>query len=638
MSNTSKIKKSSLLAPLRMVIVGHVDHGKSTLIGRLLYDTDSLPDGKKEELEKFSQKRGMDMEWSFLLDAFQAERDQAITIDTTQIWFHTEKRNYVIIDAPGHREFLKNMISGAAQADAAVLVVDAKEGVQEQTRRHAYLLHLLGLKQIVVAINKIDMVDYDQKRFEAVSKEVKDYLKEINLEPNFIIPISARFGDGLAMPSDKLSWFKGGSTVLEALESFERTPSPVHQPLRFPIQDVYRYDEQRILVGRIESGSIKKGDTVLISPTNETATVTGIEVWPEDESVLSSKAGDSAGITLDKPVFVERGHLLSHENTAPVLSKVFAAHIFWLDEQPLEVGKTYTAKINTQSTTVRVQSIQRSINTDTLAHDKTASVGRHDMAEVILRSQDPIALDNFGDMSRTGRVVIFDGYDVVGGGGIDVSQFADMRLREQQQKSTNITAVDHLISADDRAWANNHKGAVIWLTGLSGAGKSTIAMNAERELFNRGYKTYVLDGDNVRHGLNKDLTFSPEDRAENIRRIGHVAALMADAGIIVLTAFISPYRADREIARNACDQLFQEVYINADLETCEQRDVKGLYKKARDGEIKNFTGISAPYEAPENPEITVNTIDLSIEDSVAELVDSIEKSVALETKDKKAKA
>ena len=611
---------------LRVVIVGHVDHGKSTLIGRLLYDTDSLPDGKYEELQEICKRRGTDaLEWSFVLDAFQAERDQAVTIDTTQIWFSTQARDYVIIDAPGHREFLKNMVSGAAQADAAILVVDAAEGVREQTKRHAYLLSLLGLQQIGVVINKMDLVNHDAEVFDKVSKEVTDYLASINIKPFYIIPISAREGDGILNRGENLAWYQG-KTVVEALDGFELAKAPVSLPLRFPVQDVYRQDEQRIIVGRIETGSLKVGDELLFSPTNERAKITTIESWPENPDKTEAKAGECVGITLDERIFVERGHFGSHEINPPMLSNVFRANIFWLSSKPLKVGHSYKARYGTHEALVNVQSIDRVIDTDDLAQSENAGeVGRNAVAEVTLRAKDLLPLDPYGDNQRLGRVVLYDDYDIAGGGNVNMEGYADQR--QNAPKSENIYRVDHLLNENVRAQRQGHHGGVFWFTGLSGSGKSTLAMAVEKALFEKGYNTYVLDGDNVRHGLNADLGFSPEDRAENIRRIGHVAALMADAGLIVVTAFISPYQADRDRARSATPEKFHEISVYADLETCEARDPKGLYKKARAGEIEDFTGIDSPYEAPANPEMVVDTQNSDIDTCVNQILRYIEEHV-----------
>lgn len=618
---------------LRVVIVGHVDHGKSTLIGRLLYDTDSLPDGKYEELQEICKRRGTDaLEWSFVLDAFQAERDQAVTIDTTQIWFSTKLRDYVIIDAPGHREFLKNMVSGAAAADAAILVVDAVEGVQEQTKRHAYLLSLLGMRQVAVVVNKMDMADYDPENFEAVAKQAVEYLQSIGLTATHIVPISARHGDMISGRAKKMSWYRG-KTLTEVLDSFEVSSPPIARALRFPVQDVYRFEEKRILVGRVETGILRTGDKVLFSPTNEEALVTAIESWPEDPDKVEAHAGESVGITLDQPIFVERGHIGSHNKNPPMLSNVFRANIFWLSQNPLKVGNSYRVRYGTHEAAVTVQSIDRLIDTDDLEQtEKPTEVPRNAVAEVTLRARDLLPVDPYIDNFRLGRMVLYDGYDIAGGGTVNMEGYPDQR-RTGVPKAENIYRVEHLMSHESRAQNKGHQGGVFWFTGLSGAGKSTLAMAVENALFEKGYHTYVLDGDNVRHGLNADLGFSPEDRAENIRRIGEVAGLMADAGLIVITAFISPYREDRERARAATPARFHEIYVHADLKTCEERDPKGLYKKARAGEIHEFTGIDSPYEPPENPEMVVDTQINDVETCVTQVLKYVEHLVELKNDD-----
>ena len=630
---------------LKIVIVGHVDHGKSTLIGRLLYETDSLPPGKVEELKAISARRRMAIEWSFVLDAFQAERDQAVTIDTTQIWFKTAERDYVIIDAPGHREFLKNMVSGAAAADAAILVVDAAEGVREQTRRHAYLLHLLGVRQVAVAVSKMDLVDYDEVRFTEVSREISHYLGEIGVVPTFIVPISGRDGDNIAENKAaagqdpgkndvSMAWYEGPS-LLESLGQFQSVTRPVDQPLRFPVQDVYKFDQRRIIAGRIESGILRVGDRLLFSPSNRSARVKSIEVWSSDTECLEARAGQSVAITLDEQIFIERGEMVSHEALPPMLSTVFRATLFWLAQEPLEVDRTYKLKLGTREARVRVQSIERVIDTDTLAGHPGDRVERNGVGEVVMRCREILALDEYRDLARTGRFALVDDYDTVAGGVISMEGYPDQR-HAFGVKSENLTSVEHRVTAPHRTERNGHSGGVLWFTGLSGSGKSTLAMAVEQRLFNKGYHVYVLDGDNVRGGLNANLGFSPEDRAENIRRVGEVAGLFADSGVICISAFISPYRADRERARAAAKVGFHEIFIKAGLDACERRDPKGLYRKARAGEIADFTGISAPYEAPSKAELVVDTEAADIEESVRQVVDYVERNFARHCNPRKA--
>ncbi len=544
---------------LKIVIGGHVDHGKSTLIGRLLHDTDSLPPGKAEELEALSRKRGMPLEWSFVLDALQTERDQAITIDTTRVWFTWNARRYAIIDAPGHREFVRNMLSGASEADAAVLVVDVVEGVSEQTKRHAQLLHMLGIRQITAVLNKMDAAGYDAARFEQVARETREMLTALDLHPHSLIPISARNGENLKNRSANMSWY-GGPSLLEALEQFNPMTAMIDAPLRLRVQDVYRNDGSRIAVGRIESGSIAMGDKVLLSPMNSAATVRTIERWSAPDHPLAT-AGESIGITFNEPVFVNRGDVVSHADRPPQLDYAFRAICFWLDETPPQVGEQLTVQFGATTARAVIAAIESVVDSSSLQTLATDTIPRYAIVQVRLRSTALIPLDNHASMPASSRLVLLRGRDAVAGGVV-----SGVTTGNAPQ---NIYHADHLISREERERRNGHRGAVIWLTGLSGAGKSTLAMALERALFAQGASVYVLDGDNVRAGLNGDLGFSAADRAENIRRIGEVAALFADSGSIVITAFISPMRRDRDIARKAAGERFHEVYVSADVRTCE---------------------------------------------------------------------
>jgi bifunctional enzyme CysN/CysC len=611
---------------LKIVIVGHVDHGKSTFVGRLFHDTGSLPEGKLEQLQQIAERRGVPFEWANLMDSLQSERDQNITIDTAQIWFRTSKRQYVIIDAPGHKEFLKNMVTGAANAEAALLLIDAHEGVQENSRRHGYLLHLLGIRQIAVLVNKMDLENYSRARFEAVEREYRRWLQSIGLVPKVFIPIAARQGDNLAALSPRMPWWQG-PTVVQALDEFEATQPPLDQPMRFPVQDVYRFDQRRILAGRVESGTLRVGDRLLFCPQNKVSTVKSIERWstaPTD----SAGAGESIGITLTEQIFVERGAVAALESAPPYELTRFRARLFWLGKNAFRKGKTYKLKLATQEVECQIDAIERVIDASTLETvsrgEKEIFVGRHEVAELHLRTKRPVAFDAHSEIICTGRFVIVDGFDVCGGG-IILDDNYPRRTADSQHKSDHIYWSHGKVTPAQRRARNGHSGCVVWLTGLSGSGKSTISSELERELFNLGKQAYILDGDNVRHGLCSDLGFSPEDRCENIRRVGQVARLMADAGLICVTAFISPYRLDRELVRGMVPPgQFVEVYVNAPVEICEQRDPKGLYAKARSGEIKEFTGVSAPYEPPLQPEIELHTDKLSVAESVTRILEHLQ--------------
>ncbi|MGB0683685.1 MAG: adenylyl-sulfate kinase [Magnetovibrionaceae bacterium] len=618
--------RQDLAPPLRVVFVGHVDHGKSTVVGRLFNDTGSIPDGKVDAIQAMCTKRGMPFEWAFVMDALKAERDQGITIDTSQVFFKTKARHYVMIDAPGHKEFLKNMITGAAQADAALLVVDAKEGIQEQTRRHAYLLHLLGIRQVTVVVNKMDLVDWSEERFQKVSGDVQAYLDQVGLAPTrlTVIPISARDGDFIVNRTESAPWYEG-PTVEEALDAKTAPVAADDLPLRLPVQDVYKFDDRRIIAGRVESGSFNVGDTLVFSPSNKRAKIASIETWPATDETFAARAGQTVGVTMDEQIFVERGQIASLEADPPMLTNVFSARIFWLAHKPLTVGERLKLKLGTAEHQVTVEAINNVIDVADLKGDAAESVERNGVGEIVLRSRSQMALDPFNANAKTGRFVLVSDYDIVGGGLISMDGYADQRGRFDV-KSANITRVEHSVSPERRWQVNGHKSGVLWFTGLSGSGKSTLAFALEQELFNKGYQVYVLDGDNIRHGLSANLGFSPEDRAENIRRVGEAARLFARAGCLVLTSFISPYRADRDRVRSICGEHFHEVYVKADVDTCEKRDPKGLYKKARAGEIPEFTGISAPYETPHSPELIVDTNQQTVDEAVADLMTYVQRT------------
>lgn len=610
---------------LRIVMVGHVDHGKSTLVGRLLHETNSLPDGKVEAVAAMSKRRGMPFEWAFVTDALQAERDQGITIDASHIRLRHGERQYVLVDAPGHKEFLRNMITGAATSDAALLVIDAAEGVCEQSRRHGFLLDFLGITQVVVAVNKMDLVGFDADRFAAIRAEFTAYLASLGIHDAVMVPIAARHGDNVAERSTAMPWYDG-PTVLDAMTSFSLPRSSQDLPLRLSVQDVYKFDERRILAGTIQSGRLHVGDRLLFSPANKVATIASIEAWGAAQAPLTAHAGQAIGITLDQQLFLERGDVASHEHQPPLESDVFRARLFWLGHDPVQEGDSFVMKHLSAEIPVTVQKIERVLDPTNLATSEPESgavvLARDGIIEVILRARRVLALDPYQENRASGRFVLVKDCIAVAGGLIDMRDYPDQR-HTVTVKATNVFAITPRITNAMREERNGHRGAVLWMTGLSGAGKSTLAIELERELFRRGQQVYILDGDTLRTGLNADLGFSPEDRAENIRRIGASAALFADAGFIVICAAISPYRSDRRRARQAAGDRFHEIWVKADLSTCEQRDPKGLYRKARAGQIKDFTGISAPYEPPEVPDMIIDTTRHSVEECLQQMLDYI---------------
>jgi bifunctional enzyme CysN/CysC len=612
---------------LKIVIVGHVDHGKSTFIGRLMHDTGSLPEGRLEQLQQAAARRGTPFEWANLMDALQAERDQNVTIDTAQIWFRTRKRQYVIIDAPGHQEFLKNMVTGAAGAQGALLLIDALEGIQENTRRHGYLLSLLGISQVAVLVNKMDLANYSQRKFERIETEYRQWLSNARVLPKIFIPIAAKHGENVVTRSPNMPWWDG-PTAVEVLDEFEAPGRRDGQPLRFPIQDVYRFDERRILAGRIEAGTMRVGDRIVFSPSNKVSTVKTIERWNAPETT-AAQTGESIGITLTEQIFVERGTIAAPEAAPPYELTKFKARIFWLGKGPFIKNRKYKLKLATQEVDCEIDDIDRVIDASTLtviSRPRDGNfVGRHEVGELTIRTRKPLAFDAFTEIVPTGRFVIVDDLDV-SGGGVIVDNNYPRHTHDAHRKSGNVYWSRGKVTAAQRELRNGHSGCVIWFTGLSGSGKSTIAAELERELFNLGRHTCILDGDNIRHGLCSDLGFSPKDRTENIRRVGEVARLFAETGVICITAFISPYRADRDLARAIAPAgRFIEIYLNAPLEVCEQRDSKGLYARARAGELKQFTGISAPYEAPLKPEIELHTSALSVAECVTIILERLKK-------------
>ena len=588
---------------LKIVIVGHVDHGKSTLVGRLFHDTGSLPEGKLEALRKAAESRGVPFEWANLMDALQSERDQNITIDTAQFWFRTQRRQYVLIDTPGHKEFLKNMVTGAASAEAALLLIDAHEGIREDSRRHGYLLSLLGIRQVAVLVNKMDLAGYRESRFREIETEYRAWLETVGVKPLVFVPIAARHGDNIASPGANMTWYSG-PTVLETLDAFEVPDPPRDRPLRFPIQDVYRFDERRILAGRVESGTVRVGDRLVFSPSDKTSTVRTIERWNAG-SCDDASAGECVGITLTEQVFVERGAIAAHESARPCESTRLCGRIFWLGKQPLSMKKRYKLKLATAEADCEVESIESVIDASTLAAVVAGAgerlVHRHEVAELTLRALKPVAFDAFGDIAPTGRFVIVDGFDIAGGGIIP----AGGQPRERASGESEGLRIGGKVNRRHRVRRNGHPGYVLWLTGPSGAVKSTIATELERELFNMGRHAYVLDGDNIHRGLCSDLAFSARDRKEQIRRVGEVARLFDDAGVICIATLKFPRCEERDRVRRLLPEgRFVEVHVSAE-----------------NGHSARVPAV--PDESPPAPEIEIRTDRLTVSESVLKILEYI---------------
>jgi bifunctional enzyme CysN/CysC len=597
---------------VRIVIVGHVDHGKSTLVGRLLHETGSLPDGKLEMLKAVSARRGMPFEWSFLLDALQTERDQGITIDTTQIRFRTRSRDVVLIDAPGHGEFLRNMITGASQADGAVLIIDALEGVRDQTRRHGYLLHLLGVKQVAVVVNKMDRVDFSAERFKEISDEISAHLVGLGVKPSAVIPISARDGDGVAERTPRISWYRGPS-VVEALDALEPARPAETLPLRLPVQAIYKFDDRRIVAGRLESGSLKVGDEIVIMPAGKIAKIRTVESWPVTPLQDLQTAGRSVGITLDRELFLERGDVIGHAGQSPRDTRRIRARIFWLHEKPLSKGEQILVRLGTRETRATVVAIEKAVDPGALSNEETAAIARNHVGEIDISLAQPIAADPYTENPRTGRLVI-EVNGRIAGGGLVLSVDAGQRA-----VPVDIVPVESALRPDERSARNRHNGAVVWLTGLPGSGKSTLARALERRLFGNGGSPILLDGDTLRAGLNGDLGFSPEDRSENIRRLAEVATHLARNGHIAIVAAVSPSATDRAAARRIADAAFRESYVATPAAVCESRDPKGHYAKARAGTLPSFTGIANDYQPPVSCELALDTSARSVADATDEI-------------------
>jgi bifunctional enzyme CysN/CysC len=597
---------------VRIVIVGHVDHGKSTLVGRLLHETGSLPEGKLEMLKAVSARRGMPFEWSFLLDALQTERDQGITIDTTQIRFRTKSRDVVLIDAPGHAEFLRNMITGASQADGALLIIDALEGVRDQTRRHGYLLHLLGVKQVAVVVNKMDRVDFGAARFAEISDEISAHLTGLGVRPLAVIPISARDGDGVAERTRRVAWYHG-PTVVEALDALEPARPLEQLALRLPVQAIYKFDDRRIVAGRIESGGLAAGDEIVIMPAGKIAKIRSVEGWPMTPVEGAQTAGRSVGVTLDRELFLERGDVIAHAGTSPRDTRRLRARIFWLHDKELAKGEQILVRIGTREVRATVVAIEKAVDPGELSSVENKSIARNHVGEIDLSLAQPVAADPYVENPRTGRLVIEVGGRIAGGGlvlSVDAGQRAI---------PVDIVPVESALRPDERSARNRHNGAVVWLTGLPASGKSTLARALERRLFGNGGSPVLLDGDTLRAGLNSDLGFSAADRTENIRRLAEVATHLARNGHIAIVAAVSPSREDREAARRIADTAFREIYVATPAEVCESRDPKGHYAKARAGSLPAFTGTGNDYQPPTDCELTLDTSAGSVSDATDEI-------------------
>jgi bifunctional enzyme CysN/CysC len=586
-----------------------VDDGKSTLIGRLLYESKLVFEDHMAALEVDSKKvgtQGGDLDFALLVDGLAAEREQGITIDVAYRFFSTERRKFIVADTPGHEQYTRNMVTGASTAELAVVMIDARKGVLTQTRRHSYLVSLLGIRKIVLAINKLDLVDYSKKVYDDIETEYRAFAAEIGLTDIQCIPMSALKGDNIVEPSPHTPWYHG-PTLVAHLETVEIEDALQQSPFRMPVQWVNRPDlDFRGFSGQVLSGIIRPGDRIRVLPSGQESDVERIVTFGGD--LDEAVAGQSVTLTLTDEIDISRGDVISISNSPPAVADQFEAHIVWMAENEMLPGRPYLAKIGTRTVGVTVTHPKYKVNVNTLEHTATKTLALNEIGVCNISFDRPVAFDAYKENRDMGGFVIIDRMTntTVGAGIID---FALRRADNVHWQAIEVNKEAH-------AALKGQKPGVVWFTGLSGSGKSTIANIVERKLHQMGRHTYMLDGDNVRHGLNRDLGFTEEDRVENIRRVAEVSGLMVDAGLIVLVSFISPFRAERRLARERlAEGEFIEVFVDTPIDVAEQRDPKGLYKKARQGELKNFTGIDSPYERPENPEIRIDSTVTSAEEA-----------------------
>ncbi|AIT78706.1 sulfate adenylyltransferase subunit CysN [Novosphingobium pentaromativorans] len=603
---------------LRFITCGSVDDGKSTLIGRLLYDSKMIFEDQLDALTSDSKKvgtQGQEIDFALLVDGLAAEREQGITIDVAYRFFNTEKRKFIVADCPGHEQYTRNMVTGASTADLAVILIDARKGVLVQTRRHSYLCHLIGIKNIVLAVNKMDLVDYSQEVFDKIVADYSAFANSIGIESFTAMPISGFKGDNITTLSANTPWYKG-PTLVEHLETVEVISSvDADKPLRMPVQWVNRPNlDFRGFSGLIATGAVRPGDKIRVLPSGKTSTVSKVVTF--DGEIEEAVAGESVTVCFEDEIDCSRGSVISIADNPPQTADQFESTIVWMADDALVPGRAYWLKLATQTVSVTVHEPKYTVNVNTMEHmaAKTLELNEIGVAEIVTDKQ--IVFEPYADNRALGGFILVDKMTnaTVAAGMINFS------LRRSQ--NVHWQALD--IGRKQHAALKNQTPAVLWFTGLSGSGKSTIANMVEKKLHRMNRHTFLLDGDNVRHGLNKDLGFTETDRIENIRRVGEVSKLMADAGLIVITAFISPFQADREMVRSMLPEgEFFEVFIDTPLKVAEARDVKGLYKKARSGELKNFTGIDSPYEAPRSPEIRIDTTKMSPEEAANLIVDTL---------------
>ena len=610
------LKSQASLNLLRFITCGSVDDGKSTLIGRMLYESQMIFDDQVASLKNDSKKygtQGENIDFALLVDGLSAEREQGITIDVAYRFFSSSKRKFIVADTPGHEQYTRNMATGASTAELAILLVDARNGILTQTKRHSFIVSLLGIKNIVLAINKMDLVNYDKNIYEKISSEYKLFSKKLNFENIQSIPISALKGDNIHKKSKYMKWYND-KTLFDYLET-TKTKIQSSDSFVLPVQSVNRPNLNfRGYSGTIAEGKIRKGDELISLPSNQKVKVKDIFVG--ERSLKTANLKQSITLTIDKEIDTSRGDILCSKNSTVDMADQFNMNVIWMSEDKGFTGRTYLAKIHNISTSIKIMNIKKIYDVNTLEFAAGNELKLNDVAEISISFNKTVPFSTFKENKILGSLIIIDPINnqTIGMGMINFS------LRRSQ----NIQLQNLTINKNLREKINGHKGQVLWMTGLSGSGKSTIANELEKILYSQGKKTYILDGDNIRHGLNKDLGFTDKDRVENIRRVAEVAKLMCDAGLIVITAFISPFRLEREMARSLFEKNdFKEIYISTPLKVAEKRDPKGLYKKARQGKIPNFTGIDSIYEKPTNPELQIDTSKVSLSKAVKKILNII---------------
>lgn len=609
---------------LRFITCGSVDDGKSTLIGRLLYDSKMIFEDQLSSLEADSKKvgtQGQEIDFALLVDGLAAEREQGITIDVAYRFFSTDHRKFIVADTPGHEQYTRNMATGASTAELAVILIDARKGVLTQTRRHSFITSLLGIKHIVVAINKMDLVDFSEDRFDEIESEYREFVKDLGFESIVCIPMSALQGDNITSKSNRTPWYQG-SALLPYLESVNVKSDLAEKPFRLPVQWVNRPNlDFRGFSGTIRSGSVKPGDEIVVLPSAKRSKVANIVT--HDGNLDWAGPDQAVTLTLEDEIDISRGDIICAGQSPAEQTDQFSANLLWMHDEELYPGRQYLLKSANRLIPASVTELKHKINVNTLDHQSGKTLELNEVGVCNIATSQPIAFDAYNDDRATGSFILIDRQtnNTIGAGMINFS------LRRAQ--NVHWQALE--VNKEARATQKHQRPCILWFTGLSGSGKSTVANLVEKRLHDLGRHTYTLDGDNVRHGLNNDLGFTDADRVENIRRVAETSKLLVDAGLIVLVSFISPFRDERQMARNIVeDGEFIEVHISTPLEVCEQRDVKGLYAKARKGEIKNFTGIDSDYEEPQNAELTIDTSEIAAEKAATQIVDYLEQNGYLE--------